>query len=162
VLAGDIDIGLVAVPRRDKRLDVYDFEDEPLVLACSPKHPLASEPQVDIHQLQFERFIAFEKDVPTRGWIDGILHRYSIAVRPVMEFDNIETIKRLVEINSGISVLPKTAILQEVANGTMKAIGFSNENFFRPTGIIVRKGKLQSQAARRFIELLQQKGRSNS
>lgn len=158
VLAGDIDIGLVAVPRRDKRLDVYDFEDEPLVLACSPKHPLASEPQVDIHQLQFERFIAFEKDVPTRGWIDGILHRYNIAVRPVMEFDNIETIKRLVEINSGISVLPKTAILQEIANGTMKGIGFSNENFFRPTGIIVRKGKLLSQAARRFIELLQQKG----
>jgi DNA-binding transcriptional LysR family regulator len=158
VLAGDIDIGLVAVPKRDKRLDVYDFEDEPLALACSPKHPLGSESQVDIHQLQFERFIAFEKNVPTRGWIDGILQRYNIVVRPVMEFDNIETIKRLVEINSGISVLPKTAILQEVADGTIKAIMFSNENFFRPTGIIVRKGKLLSQAARRFIELLQKKG----
>ena len=142
VLAGDIDIGLGAVPKRDKRLDVYDFEDEPLALACSPKHPLGSESQVDIHQVQFERFIAFEKNVPTRGWIDGILQRYNIVVRPVMEFDNIETIKRLVEINSGISVLPKTAILQEVADGTIKAIMFSNENFFRPTGIIVRKGMI--------------------
>ena len=159
VLAGDIDIGLVAVPKRDKRLDVYDFEDEPLVLACSPKHPLSHESQVDIHKLQFERFISFEKDVPTRMWIDNILQRYNVVVRPVMEFDNIETIKRAVEINSGISILPETAILQEVGSGTIKAIGFSNENFVRPTGIIVRKNKLLGQAGRYCIELLRKKAK---
>ncbi|MBA7658092.1 hypothetical protein ES703_66040 [subsurface metagenome] len=157
VLSGDIDIGLVAVPKRDKRLDVYDFEDEPLVLACSPKHPLSHESQVDIHRLQFERFIAFGKGVPTRVWIDSILERYNIVVRPVMEFDNIETVKRAVEINSGISILPQTGILQEVGSGTIKAIAFSNENFVRPTGIIVRKGKILGQACRYFIELLQKK-----
>ena len=159
VLGGDIDIGLVAVPKRDKRLDVYDFEDEPLVLACSPKHPLSQESQIDIHKLQFERFIAFEKCAPTRGWIDNILERYNIIVRPVMEFDNIETIKRAVEINSGISILPQTAILQEVGSGTIKAIGFSNENFVRPTGIIVRKNKLFGQAGRYCIELLRKKAK---
>jgi DNA-binding transcriptional LysR family regulator len=157
ILDGDVDIGLVAVPKRDKRLDVFDFEDEPLVLACSPKHPLANESQVDIHKLQFERFIAFEKDVPTRMWIDSILERYSISVSPVMEFDNIETIKRAVEINSGISILPKTAILQELGSNTIKAIDFSNERFIRPTGIIVRKDRILSQAGRYFIELLRKK-----
>ena len=157
ILAGDIDIGLVAIPKRDKRLDVYDFEDEPLVLVCSPKHPLAKESQVDIHQLQFERFIGFGKEVPTRVWIDNILSRYNIVVRPVMEFDNIETIKRAIEINSGISILPETSILQEAQIGTVKAIGFSNESFVRPTGIIVRKGKILSQAGRYCIELLRRK-----
>jgi DNA-binding transcriptional LysR family regulator len=157
ILDGDVDIGLVAVPKRDKRLEVFDFEDEPLILACSPKHPLAHESQVDIHKLQFERFIAFEKDVPTRTWIDGILERYNISVSPVMEFDNIETVKRAVEINSGTSILPKTAILQELGSGTMKAIDFSNERFIRPTGIIVRKDKILSQAGRYFIELLRKK-----
>ena len=160
VLSGEVDIGLVAVPRRDKRLEVYDFEDELLVLVCSPKHPMASESQIDIHKVQFERFIAFEKDVPTRAWIDGILQRYSIFVRPVMEFDNIETVKRAVEINSGISILPRTAIEQEVGGGTLKALTFSNENFVRPTGIIVRKDKILSQAGRYFIELLHKKARS--
>lgn len=154
VLSGDVDIGMVAVPKRDKRLDVYDFEDELLVLACSPKHPLSHESQIDIHQLQFERFITFEKDVPTRAWIDSILERYNVVIRPVMEFDNIETVKRAVEINSGISILPRSALLQEVSIGTIKAIDFSNENFIRPTGIIVRKGKIFSQAGRYFIELL--------
>jgi len=157
VLSGDIDIGLVAVPKRDKRLEVYDFEDESLVLVCSPKYPLAVESQVDIHQLQFERFIGFEENVPTRVWIDNILQRYNIVIRPVMEFDNIETIKRAVEINSGISILPQTAILQEIASGTIKAISFSNEKFVRPTGIIVRKGKILGQAGRYFIELLRKK-----
>ncbi len=157
VLAGDIDIGLVAVPKRDKRLDVYDFEEEPMVLACSPKHPLSKESQVDIHTLQFERFIGFGKDVPTRIWIDGFLSRYNIVVNPVMEFDNIETVKRAIEINSGISILPQTAILQEVKGGTIKAVGFSNEFFFRPTGIIVRKGRIFGQAGRYFIELLRKR-----
>ena len=159
VLAGQIDIGLVAVPKKDKRLDVYDFEDEPLVVACSPKHPLAHEPQVDIHRLQFEKFIAFEKNVPTRSWIDGILERYNVAVRCVTEFDNIETVKRAVEIDAGISILPQTAILQELAAGTIKAVPFSNEKFVRPTGIIVRKGKILGQAGRYFIELLQKRAR---
>jgi len=159
VLAGDVDIGLVAVPKRDKRLDVYDFEDEPLVLVCNPNHPLAKESQIDIHRLQFERFIAFEKDVPTRAWIDSILERYNIVVRPVMEFDNIETIKRAIEIKSGISIMPQTAILQEISSGTIKAIPFSNENFIRPTGIIVRKDKIFGQAGRYLIEMLRKKSK---
>ena len=159
VLAGEIDIGLVAVPKKDKRLDVHDFENEPLVLACSPKHALSNEPHVDIHRLQFEKLIAFDKSVPTRIWVDGILERYNVTLRRVMEFDNIETVKRAVEIDAGISILPQTAILQELAAGTIKAIPFSNEKFARPTGIIVRKGKILGQAARYFIELLQKGAR---
>jgi DNA-binding transcriptional LysR family regulator len=157
VLTGDIDVGLVAIPKKDKRLDVYDFEAEPLVLACSPKHTLSSQSQVDIHQLQFEKFIAFERNVPTRVWIDGILDRFNIMVQPVMEFDNVETTKRAVEINAGVSILPEATLLQEVSTGTIKAIPFSNEKFVRPTGIIIRKSKVLSQAGRYFIELLRKK-----
>ncbi len=159
ILSGEIDIGIVAVPKKDRRLDVYDFEEEPLLLACSPRHPLAKETQVDIHKLQFERFIAFEKAVPTRLWIDAILARYNTVVRPVMEFDNIETIKRAVEINGGVSILPEPTIVQEVASGTIKAVPFSNERFVRPTGIIVRKDRVLSQAARYCIELLRKQGK---
>lgn len=154
VLNGEVDIGLVAIPTRDKRLEVYDFMDEPLVLACSPKHVFAGESRVDIHKLQFERFIAFEKGVPTRIWIDGILARYNIMLRPAMEFDNIETIKRAIEINSGVSILPRTTICQEVLSRTLSAVPFSNENFTRPTGIIIRKGKILGQAGHYFIDLI--------
>jgi len=152
-----LDIGLVAVPKRDKRLDVYEFEDEPLVLACSTKHQLAGRSAIDIHKVQFERFIGFEEGVPTRAWIDSILHRYNITIRPVMEFDNIETIKRAVEINSGVSILPRTAISQELAAGTIKAIEFAEERFVRPTGIIIRKDKVLGAEVRYLIDLLRKK-----
>jgi len=160
VLSGQTDVGLVAVPKKDKRLDVYDFEHEPLVFVCSPRHPFANEGAVDIHKVEFERFIAFEKNVPTRAWIDGILERYNVRVHPVMEFDNIETAKRAVEINAGVAILPLAAIEQELAGGTLMSARFSNEEFFRPTGIIVRKNKILSQAGRYFIELLRKKNDS--
>ncbi|OHB61754.1 MAG: hypothetical protein A2167_01475 [Planctomycetes bacterium RBG_13_46_10] len=159
VLNGESDIGFVAIPKRDKRLEVYELEDEPMVLACSPKHPLAQKSQIDIHHLQFENFIAFEKNTPTRTWIDNILERYNVVVRPVMEFDNIETIKRAVEINAGISIVPQIVIRQEVDSGTIKALPITNENFTRPTGIIIRKGKIFGQAGRYFIELLRKKAK---
>ncbi len=157
VLDGEIDIGLVAVPKRDKRLDVYEMHSEPLVLVCSPKHFLANQSEVDIYKVQFERLIAFGPEVPTRIWVDSILQRYNISIRPAMEFDNIETIKRAVEINSGVSILPETTIVQEVRNGTLKALSFSNEKFARPTGIIVRKNRVIGRAAQYFIELLRKK-----
>ena len=159
ILNGELDIGIVAVPKRDKRLDVYEFQNEPLVFVCSPKHPLSNRQSIDIHKVQFERFIAFESNVPSRVWIDSVLSRYNILIRPVMEFDNIETIKRAVEINSGISILPLTTITQEVKSKTLRALTFSNENFVRPTGIIIRKGKIFSQAGRYFLELLRKKAK---
>jgi DNA-binding transcriptional LysR family regulator len=154
VLDGEMDIGIVAIPKKDKRLDVYDFADELMVLACSPRHPLADEKQIDIHRLQFERFIAFDKDVPTRIWIDAVLSRYNTVVKPVMEFDNVETIKRAVEINAGVSILPEPTITQEVAGGMLRAIPFSNERFVRPTGILVRKGRAMSQTTRYLLNIL--------
>lgn len=154
VLTGEIDIGLLANPRRDRHLDVYDFQLEPLVLVCNPVHPLAANESIEISALQFERFIAFEQTIPTRHWIDDIFKRYALEVNPVMEFDNIETIKRAIEINTGVSILPRIAIELELSAGTLKAIELSNEKFTRPTGVIVRKNKVLSRPAKYFIKLL--------
>jgi DNA-binding transcriptional LysR family regulator len=154
ILSGALDIGVVAIPKRDRNVDVLPFENESLFLACSPAHPLADEKAIDIHQIQGERFIAFAKEVPTRQHIDNILSRYRTSVRVVMEFDNIETIKRAVEINSGISILPGPTLRNELHNGTLKMLEFTNEKFFRPTGILVRKDKIMSKAGQYLIELL--------
>ena len=162
VLQGNVDIGIVAAPRKDRNIDVYPLQDEPLVLVCSPENTLAGRPladrlDIDIHELQGASFIAFEKGVPSRTLIDDILKQYNITVRTVMEFDNIETIKRAVEIDAGVSILPETTIHAELSTGTLKAIPFSNEKFTRPTGLIVRKNKMLTHAGRYLIELLQKK-----
>jgi DNA-binding transcriptional LysR family regulator len=143
------------VPKQDRNVEIYPFAKEALVLVCSMENALANETKVNIHKLQGREFIAFETDVPTRKLIDNILAQYNVTMRTVMEFDNIETIKRAVEIDAGVSILPQTTIRAELANGTLAAMPFANDNFYRPTGIVVRKNKTLSVAARYLIELLQ-------
>jgi len=157
VLKGEVDIGLVAIPKKDRNIEVCPFESEPLVFVCSPEHPFANSSDIDIHMLNFQEFIAFEKDLPTRILIDNIFRQYNVTVRQVMDFDNIETIKRAVEINAGVSILPLPALRTELANDTLRAIEFSNEKFERPTGIIIRKNRVLSEAGRYLIEILRKK-----
>ncbi len=154
VLTGEVDIGLVAIPKRDRRLDVCDFQNESLVLVCSARHPLAGDDEVDLSVLQFERFIGFEEEIPTRAWIDDIFKRYGLNIQPAMQFDNIETVKRAVELNSGISILPETSVEQEVAAGSLKTVNISNEKLYRPTGVIIRKNKILTRPGKYFVNLL--------
>ncbi len=155
ILRGNFDIGVVAVPRMDRNMDVFPFENERLLLVCSRQHRLAADSTINIHQLEGTDFIAFAKDVPSRTLIDGILKQHNITVRIVMEFDNTETIKRAVEINSGVSILPEPTVARELGSGTLRGRPFRDQNFHRPTAVILRKGKILSQAGRYLIELLQ-------
>jgi DNA-binding transcriptional LysR family regulator len=157
LLLGKIDVGLVAIPRNHPDIQVLDFVAEPLVFVCSPQHPFAKKTSLDINMVQYQQFIAFARNLPTRNWIDQLLLRYNVAIKPVMEFDNVETIKRVVEINAGVSIMPQTTIQNEIANGTLKAIPFSNEKFTRPTGIIIRKNRVMNDNLKAFIEILRGK-----
>lgn len=155
LLKGSLDIGVVALPKQDRNVRVYSFENEPLVLVCSPGHSLAALKEIDIHRLQGEKFIAFSQDIPTRHHIDSILKQHGVSVQIMMEFDNIETIKRAIEINSGVGILPLPSVQTEVSSGTLTVAKLSNEHFFRPTGIIIQKGHLLNKAGQYLLELMQ-------
>jgi LysR family transcriptional regulator, transcriptional activator of the cysJI operon len=160
ILTGDIDIGIVASPKMNRNTDVFPLEAEPLVFVCNPEHSLAAIADIDIHKLQGRSFVAFQSGLASRTLIDDILRQYNVSVQIVMEFDNTETIKRAVEINSGVSILPETTVRTEIAAGSLRAIPFSNEKFVRQIGLILRKDKTLSLAGRYLIELLQ-KDRDN-
>jgi DNA-binding transcriptional LysR family regulator len=155
LLKGSLDIGVVALPKQDRNVRVYSFENEPLVLVCSPGHSLAALKEIDIHRLQGEKFIAFSQDIPTRHHIDSILKQHGVSVQIMMEFDNIETIKRAIEINSGVGILPLPSVQTEVSSGTLTVAKLSNEHFFRPTGIIIQKGHPLNKAGQYLLELMQ-------
>jgi len=153
-----IDFGIVALPLRRPNLAVIPFRDDKLVVVCNPEHPLAKRRRISLKNLAGEDFIAFERDIPTRKTIDQILKAHQVAVNYVMEFDNIETIKRSVEVGNGVSILPETAVVNEVNSGMLVALNFKEGVFTRPIGIIHRKGKVFSSAAREFVNLLTSAG----
>jgi DNA-binding transcriptional LysR family regulator len=153
-LDGTIDVGIVAFPIRRSTLTVVPWQDEELVLVCSPRHPLARRRRVSLTSLQGQDFIAFERDIPTRKTIDRLLGAHRIRVSTVMEFDNIETIKRAVEVGNGVSILPQTTVVDEVKRGLLAAVDFAGGPFTRSVGIVHRRGRGLSPAARAFVQLL--------
>jgi DNA-binding transcriptional LysR family regulator len=89
----------------------------------------------------------------SRKAVDKILRDNNATVQYVMEFDNIETIKRSVEADLGVTIVPRATVENEIRAGALRAVNFT-ENFTRPIGIIHRKGKIFSAAARKLIEML--------
>ncbi len=156
ILADRADIGMVANPKGDRRIGVMPFYRERLLLVMHPKHPLAAKKKVSIKSLQLQPVILFEKDQFTRKLIDKILRRYEVTIKPVMELDNVETMKRGIEANVGLSILPEPAIMQELKSGTLVARPFAEEEFFRSVGAIYRKGKIFSEPVSRFMNLLRE------
>lgn len=153
-LNNTIDFGIVALPLRKPNISVIEFRHDKLVVVCSPEHRLARLGEVRFRDLVGEDFIAFERDIPTRKAIDRLFKQHEVAVNYVMEFDNIETIKRSVEVGIGFSILPDTAVSNEVRSKMLVARDFSEGTFTRPIGIIHRKGKVFSSAAKEFVSLL--------
>jgi DNA-binding transcriptional LysR family regulator len=71
-----------------------------------------------------------------------------------MEFDNIETVKRAVEIDAGVSIVPQSTILQEVNKQTLAQAEFQDGEFYRPLAAIHKKNKVLSPAMRQFLAIL--------
>lgn len=149
-----IDFGIVAFPLRPSNLTIIPWRQERLVLVCGPDHKLARRRKVRLAEIAGKPFIAFERDIPTRRIIDGLLRAHRVAVDVVMEFDNIETIKRSVEVGNGMSILPETTVVNELRSGLLSAADFAEGPFRRDVGIIYRRGRVLSSAARAFIAML--------
>jgi len=149
-----VDIGLVAYPTKDPKVEIVPLRKDKLVMICHPQHPFAKLKKVPLTNLAGQKFIGFEPDIPTRKAIDKILKDHRVGVQNVMEFDNIETVKRAVEIDAGISIVPQATIAQEVAKQTLVQLEIEDGEFFRPLAAIYKKNKLLSPAMKQFIAIL--------
>ena len=156
VLGNVVDLGLVAYPNKDSRLEMVHLREEQMVLICHPKHILAKGKTVRLAQLDGQRFIGFEPDIPTRKAVDKVLRDAGVTIRVVMEFDNIETVKRAVEIEAGVSIVPDGTVAGEVAKQTLMAIPIADAHIGRPLGVIYKKNKVLSPAMKQFIQLLKE------
>lgn len=157
VLSNSIELGLVAYPQKHKKLEILPFHEDQLVCVVSPEHPLAKRKRIDITDLAGHKFVGFEPDIPTRKATDRIFRDAGIEIEPVMEFDNVETVKRAVEINAGVALLPLTTVRREEAQGLLNVLRFRNETYKRPLALIHRKGRVLTPAMKKLIHLLTSK-----
>jgi len=154
ILHNSVDFGLVAFPVKMRQIEMIPFRNDHLVLITHPSHQLAKTEEVQLQALTGHKFIGFDPDIPTRKAVDQIFRENRIEIEPVMEFDNIETVKRAVEIDAGVAVVPLATVLQEVKQGTLSAVHFKGKEFTRPLAILHRKGRVLTPAMKKFIETL--------
>src|SRR6185436_1988930 len=131
-----------------------NLRKDKMVLICHPHHPLSKEKSIRLKQLADQKFVGFEPDIPTRKAIDKILKDQNVHVQTVMEFDNIETVKRAVEIDAGISIVPESTVTQEVSKQTLAVVELEGTEFHRTLAAIYKKSKVLSPAMKQFIGIL--------
>jgi DNA-binding transcriptional LysR family regulator len=153
VMDGTADLGLVSFPRKSARLTTIPWREEEMVLACPPQHALARNLAVKAADLDGEKYIHFDRGLRIRRQVDRFLRKLGAHVEVVLEFDNIENIKKAIEIGAGVALLPEPTLRREVRVRTLVALPLFGARLTRPLGIIHRRNQL-SAAARRFVDLL--------
>jgi DNA-binding transcriptional LysR family regulator len=129
-----------------------------MVLACPPAHPLAALPAVRLAQLEGQKYVAFDHGLAIRREVDRFLRDHGVAVEPVLEFDNIETIKKGIEVGAGLALLPEPMLRQEVRRGSLRALPLEGCRFVRPLGIVHHRRRPPGSAVQDFIDLLRGNG----
>ncbi|MDT7690123.1 MAG: hypothetical protein QOJ70_2615 [Acidobacteriota bacterium] len=155
VLSGAVDIGVVAYPEKRRGLEVVPLGGDRLVFICRPEHSFARRKKLRASDLQGQSFVHFERDIPTRRATDRILRAHGVSVVRAAEFDNIETIKRAVEVGLGVAIVPRPSVLDERRSGQLAVIPLAEAEWERTVGVVYRSDRVLGTAARKLVELLQ-------
>ena len=155
VLHGNADLGLVAFPPPHKDLTIIPFANDELIIVMSPEHRLTKKRSISMNDLSGVEFVAFERDIPTRKATDEILAKAGVEVQVVMEFDNVETVKRAIEINAGIAILPASTVITESERNQLVIYKLEGGIHNRPLAVIHKKNRILTPALRSFVELMQ-------
>jgi len=150
------DIGLVSCPQSTRTNRALGWRDEPINLVCAPDHPLVARRSVAMRELAGLQVVGFDRDLKIRREIDRELARHGVELDVVMAFDNIDTIKHAVVVNSAASLLPEPAVRGEIEMGSLVVVPVDDLNLTRSLGIIHRRNMVLGKTVQWFIQLLQE------
>ncbi|GLQ72616.1 LysR family transcriptional regulator [Vibrio penaeicida] len=149
-----IDIGIVAYPKPNHLIESIPFSEDELVLVTGNKHRLSGKKSISIQQLKNEPFVAFGEGIPTRVVIDKLLQDSNVDVNIRMTHNNVYTLKKAVEAEIGVSILPNETVKEEVSKGTLHRIRVTDIDSKRPLSIIRLTAKDISTPLEVFIKEL--------
>ena len=122
ILHNCVDFGLVAFPVEDAPDREHPLPQRPPDRHLPPPASAGQAGEVTVAELAGQKFIGFDPDIPTRKAVDQIFRDNKLEIETVMEFDNIETVKRAVEIDHGIAIVPQATVVQEAKQGTLAVL----------------------------------------
>src|ERR671936_1667304 len=121
LLREEIQLALVRAMRHPD-VESVPLYDEELVLVVPPDHPFTKRKEVGVADVGQERLIFFDRSSSYYELTQGFFLSLGVSPREVMELDNVEAAKKMVERRLGIALLPRTAVARELATGTLRLV----------------------------------------
>jgi DNA-binding transcriptional LysR family regulator len=157
IILGAAEIGIVAYPQPRAGVDILPFRDDKLGVVCAPNHSFATKSKVSLAALSGGvPFIAFDREAPTRKALDRMFREKNLEINIVMEMDNVESIKRAVEMGLGVAILPLSSCRAEEKAGSVVVKPFAEGPVSRPIGLLIRKGKYLDRASAAVLDAFKQ------
>ena len=152
----ELDFLIINGKLKDSKLNYMTMDTDCLVLAVSPTHRLASKNTVTLEELKKEKLILRLPTSNTISLFDQALNQNNLSVSDfdvVLEMDNIATIKDLIRQNFGVSVLSKSACMDEIRKGKLIGLPIENLSLIRDINIIYPKDYENLQTIQDIVEL---------
>ncbi|MBR4768200.1 MAG: LysR family transcriptional regulator [Lachnospiraceae bacterium] len=121
----ELDFAVVDGRIGNPELEYITLSADTLLLMVPSAHPLAGERSVTLERLKQERLILRLPESGTQELFTAHLksHNESISdFHVILETDNVSTIRRLVKLNYGCSILPKSACMNSIRDGSITAL----------------------------------------
>jgi DNA-binding transcriptional LysR family regulator len=138
VLREQVQIGLGRALRHPQLEAIPLYEDE-LVLVVDPKHAFAEEQEIGPDELLEVQLILFDRTSSYRRMTSEFFDGVGAVPRGVMELDNIDAAKKMVEQGLGVALLPHTAVTAELERGSLKAVTLAGAESPRQRIVIFRR-----------------------
>ena len=153
VLGRGVEIGVVSFKPADEAIASIPVVMDELALIVAPSHPLAAKETVSVRELGAESFIAHNVASPYRERVVRTFEKYKTPLNISMEMPTLEAIKRLVEQEMGVALVPRLTAQVEIAHKQIVALTVREMRFERRLHLIYRKGATLSHAARAFLRV---------
>lgn len=119
VLAGELDLAFVSLPVEARGIQTELLSEDYLVAIASPRHKLANQKVVSAYALAGEKLILGERGGNTRRLIDQFFSQAGVTPKVIMELSRLAAIKRMVEEDMGLGIVPLRSVEEEVATGKL-------------------------------------------
>jgi DNA-binding transcriptional LysR family regulator len=138
VLRGQVDLGLVRALRHPDIESTPLYEDE-LVLVVEPDHRLAARGRIELEKLGHEQLILFDRTSSYTELTHALFRGAGVVPSGVMELDNIDAAKKMVQEGFGVALLPHTAVADELAAGILREIKITDAEPVRRQIVAIRR-----------------------
>jgi DNA-binding transcriptional LysR family regulator len=119
ILAGEVDIAFVSLPVDVRGIKTERLSEDQLVAIASPQHKLAKQRTISAYTLAGERLILGERGGNTRRLIDQFFAQAGVTLRVAMELSRQQAIRRMVEEDMGVGIVPLQSVKEEVEKGKL-------------------------------------------